>query len=487
MVHGPNATFSAQQKGITRAGTFELDLATGRIKGNPVAIGLLGGLESKEAPLTLEGFRQAWHPEDAVKVMDAVRRSQVDGELLKQQFRVKTPAGYRWLEAVGGVETVDGKAVRLLGFVDDVTARKDLELEKDRLYRELDQTITALDQYAVSATLDPNGVIQAVNELFCEFCGVEEGALLGQRFDSLILETSFKCSASEIWQSMRGGTTWRGHISLCDPSGTLRTANASLLPHLDDDCEIDAFIFLGIDVTAQLANRQALEESMAAHKKSNDELQLFAHIVSHDLQEPLRMVSSFMTLLERRYAGELNAEAREFIQFAVEGSTRMRNLLDGLLEYSRVRSKDRVCEPLNLNKPVADAVANLAVLIHESGARINVAALPEVEGDGSQLMQLLQNLIANGIKFCRQQPPKIDISSHTRDGRLVVTVSDNGIGIDPAHHQKIFQIFSRLHTRETYPGTGVGLAICKQIMERQGGHIEVQSQPGQGTTFKLCF
>lgn len=482
-----DSTFSALQKGAMGAGTFELDLVTGQVRGNQVAMGLLGGEADPGAALALEKFREIRHPDDALKMTEALRRSQADGELFKQQFRVKGPGGYQWLEAVGGVEFVAGKPVRLLGFVDDISARKSLELEKDRLYLELDEMISAVDQFAVSATLDRDGVILAANGLFCEFCGVEEAELIGRRFDSLILEDSFDCSASEIWQSMRDGTTWRGHISLCDAAGTVHTANASLSPHLNDNCETDAFIFLGIDVTSRLANRQALEESMAAHKKSNDELQLFAHIVSHDLQEPLRMVSSFMTLLERRYAGELKAEAREFIQFAVEGSTRMRNLLDGLLEYSRVRSRDMVLEQLSLNKPVADAMANLAVLIRESGAVISVAALPEVRGDGSQLMQLFQNLIANAIKFHRDQAPKIDISSCTEEGRWVVEVSDNGIGIEPAHYQKIFQIFSRLHTREAYPGTGVGLAICKQIMERHGGRIEVRSQPGQGTSFRLCF
>lgn len=485
--HEQNSTYSALHKHNTGAGTFELDLVTGLIKGNQVAIEMLGGVETTETTLTLEEFRQVRHPQDATKLTEALRRSQDDGELFKQQFRVNTHAGYRWLEAIGGVELVDGKAARLLGFIDDVTGRKKMEMEKDGLYRELDQMITAVDLYAVSATLDLDGVIQAANGLFCKFCGVEEGELIGRRLDSLILENSFECTASEIWQSMRDGVTWKGHISLCDAASTVHTANASLAPHLNDEAEIDAFTFLGVDVTSRLASRQALEESMEAHRKSNAELQLFAHIVSHDLQEPLRMVSSFMTLLERRYAGDLKQEAREFIQFAVEGSTRMRNLLDGLLEYSRVRSRDMVLEQLNLNKPVADAVANLAVLIRESGAVISVAELPEVRGDGSQLMQMFQNLIANGIKFCREQPPKIDISSHTEEGRWVVEVSDNGIGIESAHYQKIFQIFSRLHTRESYPGTGVGLAICKQIMERHGGRIEVQSQAGQGTSFRLCF
>ncbi len=472
----------------TGAGTFELDLASGQIKGNQVTSGLLGGIEGASAATTLEQFGASLHPEDRTRLIEALRRSQIDGELFKQQFRVATPGGYRWLEAVAGVELVERKAVRLLGFLDDVTERKNIELEKVNLYRELDQMITAVDQYAVTATLDLNGVIQAANGLFCQFCGREEEELIGRRFESLVMENSFDCTAGEIWQSMRAGNTWKGHVSLLDSAtATVRTANASLAPHLNDEAEIDAFTFLGIDVTARLANRQALEESMAAHKKSNDELQLFAHIVSHDLQEPLRMVSSFMTLLERRYADQLNQEAREFIQFAVEGSTRMRNLLDGLLEYSRVRSKGLVFEPIGLNRPAADAVANLAVLIHECGAEVSVAALPEISGDRNQLMQLFQNLIANGIKFCRTHPSKIGISSQRENGHWVVEVSDNGIGIDPAHYQKIFQIFSRLHARESYPGTGVGLAICKQIMERHGGRIEVESQLGEGTTFKLCF
>jgi len=200
------------------------------------------------------------------------------------------------------------------------------------------------------------------------------------------------------------------------------------------------------------------------------------------------MVSSLMALLEQRYADSLNQEAREFIQFAVDGATRMRNLLDGLLDYSRVRSRDLVFEELNLDKPVADAVANLAELIRESGAEISVAALPEIHGDRAQLMQLFQNLIANGIKFCAvQHQPKIIIDAHRDEQGWLVEVSDNGIGIEPAHYERIFQIFSRLHPRETYPGTGVGLAVCKQIMERHGGRIEVESVPGQGTTFKLFF
>ncbi|HLF31631.1 MAG TPA: ATP-binding protein, partial [Xanthomonadales bacterium] len=387
----------------------------------------------------------------------------------------------------GGIEASNGHPARLLGFVNDVSVRKDMELEKEHLYRELEQIITAVDQFAVTATLNLDGNIQATNELFCQFCGREEDELIGRSFSTLLMASQGESPAGDIWQSVCEGKPWQGHVSLCETGGEERIANASLSPHLDDNAEINAFVFIGIDITARAAARRALEVSIEAHRKSNEDLQMFAHIVSHDLQEPLRMVSSFMTLLERRYALELNPEAREFIQFAVEGATRMRSLLDGLLEFSRVQSRSLELKPVDLNASVAGAIANLMVLISERGAEINVTSLPEVQGDAAQLMQLLQNLIANGIKFCRDRSPKMDISAYREDGHWRVRVSDNGIGIEPAHYGKIFQMFQRLHSREEFPGTGVGLAVCKRIMERHGGSIEVESLQGQGSTFTLIF
>lgn len=241
------------------------------------------------------------------------------------------------------------------------------------------------------------------------------------------------------------------------------------------------------DVTDRVVAVQALRSSMEAQLRSNKDLQMFAHIVSHDLQEPLRMVSSFMALLQRRHADLLNDEAREFIQFAVEGATRMRSLLDGLLEYSRVQSKGHTFEETHLKQPLQDALDNLSVLIRESGATIDVGPLPTVACDRNQMMQLFQNLISNAIKFCRPGPPKIRIRSRHSAGRWIVDVEDNGIGIDPAQFGRIFQIFQRLNGRDEYPGTGVGLAICNRIMDRHGGRIEVDSTPGEGSRFSLYF
>lgn len=240
------------------------------------------------------------------------------------------------------------------------------------------------------------------------------------------------------------------------------------------------------DISERVEAARALEVSIEAQRKSNSDLQMFAHIVSHDLQEPLRMVSSFLTLLRRRYAEDLNEEAREFIEFAVEGAVRMRDLLDGLLSYSRVQTAAASFAETALEDSLRDALANLSMLLRESEASIDIGPLPVLPCDAAQMMQLLQNLLSNAVKFRRPVPLSIRIRSRCVDERWVVDVEDNGIGIDPTHFPRIFQIFQRLNGRE-FPGTGVGLAVCSRIMERHGGHMEVASTPGEGSTFSLHF
>lgn len=481
--------FSMRRQKIMNSGTWELDLATGQYTGNRVTIEMMGGLEDARAVRTIAQFLDRIHPDDRDRMVAALHRSQADGELFNQEFRVKTSEGYRWLESIGGIESESGRPIRLLGFVNDVSQRKQVELEKDNLYRELEQVISVVDQHALTASVDLQGVIQAVNPCFCEFFGLGETELLGREFDSLLTTDRPAVSAGDvgIWQSAQGGQTWRGHAVTRDPVTEKRTANATLSPHSNSGRGMDSFVFLGFDVTERVAIRRELEASVQAHKKSNEDLQMFAHIVSHDLQEPLRMVSSFMTLLERRYAADLNQEAREFIQFAVEGATRMRSLLDGVLDYSRVQTRSEPFVLVDLNKAVAEAIANLAVMIRERGAVITASQLPEIQGDSAQITQLFQNLIANGIKFCRDRPPRINIGARRENGHWQVRVGDNGIGIQPAHYAKIFQMFQRLHTREEYPGTGVGLTVCWRIMERHNGSIDLESIEGQGSTFTLNF
>jgi len=226
-----------------------------------------------------------------------------------------------------------------------------------------------------------------------------------------------------------------------------------------------------------------LEKKQEELKRSNSELEQFAYVASHDLQEPLRMVSSYLQLLEKRYKEKLDSDAHEFIGFAVDGALRMKQLINDLLAYSRISTKGEPFKPVECGVVLEKAIKNLEIAIQEKKASVTHDQLPKVMADEGQLIQLFQNLIANALKFCKDRTPEIHISAKQGPEGRVVGVRDNGIGIESEHFDKIFHIFQRLHTREEYAGTGIGLAVCKKIVERHGGKIWVESEAGKGTTF----
>lgn len=232
---------------------------------------------------------------------------------------------------------------------------------------------------------------------------------------------------------------------------------------------------------------ERVQERTADLMRSNLELEQFAYVASHDLQEPLRMVGSYLQLLERRYKGKLDEEADEFIAFAVDGATRMKQLINDLLLFSRVGRRGGALTPTDLAEPAREAMLDLKALLEESGARVHIGELPTVQADPTQLRQLFMNLIGNAVKFRGTQRPRIEIGAERRGGVWEVRVTDNGIGIDPKYAERVFEVFQRLHSREEYPGTGIGLAICKKIVERHGGQIRVQPAEGGGSTFVFTF
>ncbi|MDX2242419.1 MAG: response regulator [Leptolyngbyaceae cyanobacterium bins.302] len=239
---------------------------------------------------------------------------------------------------------------------------------------------------------------------------------------------------------------------------------------------------IGIALTqAQLLEQEVLQRQELT--RSNAELQQFAYIASHDLQEPLRMVTSYLQLLERRYKDRLDADANDFIQYAVDGALRMRRLIHDLLTYSRIGTRGRPFELTSAQEAVDRAIANLQVAIAESTAEITYQHLPTLQADPTQLTQLFQNLIGNGIKFRSQASPQVQIAANRLDDAWLFSVQDNGIGIDPQYADRIFVIFQRLNNRVEYAGTGIGLAVCKKIVERHGGKIWMQSALGAGATF----
>ena len=247
---------------------------------------------------------------------------------------------------------------------------------------------------------------------------------------------------------------------------------------------------IGHQISQFVARRRAeerLKQRAEELARSNADLQQFAYVASHDLQEPLRMVASYTQLLARRYKGRLDDDADEFIGFAVDGATRMQHLIQDLLAYSRVGTRGKEFVATDTNVLVDRVVVDLAARIEETGAVVTRGDLPTVVVDAVQLGQVFQNLIVNAIKFHGAQPPRVRIDARTDGEYYLFSVADNGIGIEPQYLNRIFVIFQRLHGQGEYPGTGIGLAICKKIVERHGGRIWVESQPGQGSTFNFTI
>jgi signal transduction histidine kinase len=250
--------------------------------------------------------------------------------------------------------------------------------------------------------------------------------------------------------------------------------------------EVNFLSALGSHAATAIHNaqlHQQIQSQAAKLIRSNEELEQFAYVASHDLQEPLRMVTSYTGLLARRYQGKLDEQADEFIAYAADGAKRMHGLIQDLLSYSRVGTKGKDFAPVDCEAVLCRTLVGLQVAVEESGARVGHEPLPTVMGDETQLGQLFQNLIANAIKYRDREAPEVHIACKPEGNDWLFSVSDNGIGIDPRYAERIFVIFQRLHTREDYAGSGIGLAICKKIVERHGGRIWVESELGKGATF----
>jgi PAS domain S-box-containing protein len=241
------------------------------------------------------------------------------------------------------------------------------------------------------------------------------------------------------------------------------------------------------DISVRKAAETDLIGKIAELNRSNEELSQFAYIASHDLQEPLRMVSSYTQLLSQRYVGKLDSDADEFIAFAVDGATRMQGLIQDLLAYSRIGTKRMDVTKVATQKALDIALKNLSTAIIDSDARVTNDPLPAVQADEMQLVQLFQNLIGNAIKYRTAQAPQVHVAALQKRGKWQFSVKDNGLGIEEQHYDRIFGMFQRLHNRTEFSGTGIGLAICRKIVERNGGEISVTSKPGRGSTFRFSL
>ncbi|MCX7627878.1 MAG: ATP-binding protein [Methylophilaceae bacterium] len=331
------------------------------------------------------------------------------------------------------------------------------------------------------AIADLNGIIQHVNRSLVVIAGYEPREIVGASLQILHATRDQKLAAT-IWDKVREGGQWQGEIWLRRKNGEEFPAWMSATAAKDKDVMTHVIVEFS-DITDFKQTQDALARRTEELENSNRELEQFAYVASHDLQEPLRMVASYTQLLARRYKDKLDDDANEFIHYAVDGATRMQALINDLLTLSRVSTRGKPLEMCDAGLALSRALSNLKIAIEESGAKITHDAMPSVKADISQLTQLFQNLIGNALKFRGEAPPKVHVGVVRKAREWEFSVRDNGIGIAPEFFERIFVIFQRLHGKHEYPGTGIGLAVCKKIVERHGGHIWVESKPGEGATF----
>lgn len=367
------------------------------------------------------------------------------------------------------------------------------QAEKARALLEVDfrQVRSQLDSFvefspAAVFIKDISGSYELVNKHFEQLVNKPRAQILGKKASAIFFGPVLEAVLDSDRRVFETKGTAITEITI--PFGNeQRTYLNTKFPLLDVDGEVRSIAGIWTDISGQKVLAENLNNKNTELEASNKELEQFAYVASHDLQEPLRMVSSYMQLLETRYRDKLDQDAKEFIDYAVDGANRMQRLIQDLLEFSRVGTRGKAPEPVDSSVALGEALQNLKMSIEETKAKITHDEMPMLMADFNQLVQLFQNLIGNGLKFRSEKPPEINITVKQSGVFAEFAVKDNGIGLDVKHADRIFIIFQRLNSREQFEGTGIGLAICKKIVERHGGTIWVESQPEKGSTFRFTF
>jgi two-component system sensor kinase FixL len=354
--------------------------------------------------------------------------------------------------------------------------------------RELNNVRHALDKAAIVAITDRAGNIIHVNEKFCQISKYSPEELLGQNHRIINSGYHSREFFVEMWKTISSGKVWEGEIRNRAKDGSIYWVNTTIVPFLDEKGEPDQYVAIRYEITQRKNAEGQLRVYADRLESSNRELQDFASIAAHDLQEPLRKVLAFGDRLNTRFASVLGEDGRDYLERMLSSSRRMRKLIDDLLTYSRVATQARPFETTNLNEILNDVLSDLELRIEQAHGKIEKEILPTIDADPSQMRQLFQNLIANALKFHRKDvAPIVQITvKNTRD-HCILSIVDNGIGFDEKYLDKIFTIFQRLHGKQEYEGTGVGLAVCRRIAERHGGAITAESSLGGGARFVVSL
>ena len=441
--------------------------------------------------------RQISHPGD-LEVINTQRKRLYAGEIdhvhLEKRY-LRKDGSTVWVAFSMVLERdAEGRPAYEIAIFDDITERKNAE----RALRESEERFRSLTQLSSDWywEQDESFALRFMSQRMGEKTGLAAAAFIGRkRWDQPALNLTDDDWAQHRAQLERHEPFRDFEMERANPAGGTRWISVTGEPVYDENGTFRGYRGVGSDITerkhAEAELRRAHDELASKADelgRSNAELEQFAYVASHDLQEPLRMVSSYTQLLAKRYKEQLPTEAQEFMHFTVDGAARMKQLIEDLLAYSRVGTKGKELAPVSLEAPLKRALTNLAAAIQESGASVTADALPTVDGDEVQLAQVFQNLMGNALKFrAKERAPHIHVGAVEEAGEWHISVADNGIGIEPQYFERIFMLFQRLHAMGEYPGTGIGLAICKKVAERHGGRIWVTSTPGAGSTFHFTL
>ena len=361
--------------------------------------------------------------------------------------------------------------------IKDTTTRTQAEAELGIVFDALKSAMVGV------IIANPEGKINFVNPAFLNiFRYKDQNEVIGKNAAELFAPKKVRKFAdlTAVIDNVKGD---REEFNVHREDGSVFSVEVSCSNVTDKAGNIIGRMAFFVDVSERNEIKKKLKRTVAELKRSNTDLQQFAYVASHDLQEPLRMVASYTQLLEKRYKDKLDTDAKEFIHFAVDGALRMQKLINDLLSYSLVSTRQKPVKPTDCNSVLGQVIANLSVTIEQNNDIITNDDLPTVMADESQMQELFKNLVGNAIKFRSEHAPRVHVSAKQDRNKWIFSVQDNGLGIDLQYKDKIFLIFQRLHSKEEYPGTGIGLAICKRIVERHGGKIWVDSDVGKGSTF----
>jgi PAS domain S-box-containing protein len=449
---------------------------------NPRLCEILGYTEKELAGLSVKDIS---HPEDrdaADGPRARVIRGEIDSARLEKRYQRKD-GSVVWLSVVIALERdAAGRPLYAISVLDDITGRKHTEAA----LRDSEARFRSTFELAASgiAHVSLEGRFLRVNRPLCGILRFREDELIGRSVKEISHPDDrdvTDAQRAQVRAGERESVRFEKRYIRKDGSTVWVSLGVALVRGAGGAPQYEIAMF--DDITERKQAEAALHEAHEELKRSNSDLEQFAYVASHDLQEPLRMVSSYTQLLGRRYGEKFDADAKEFMAYIVDGAARMQQLIQDLLAYSRVGTKDKDFKPVELAKPLRRAIANLKAAIDESGAAVTHDPLPTLVADEVQLAQLFQNLVGNALKFRSACAPRIHVGVSEKGGGFEFEVRDNGIGIEPQYFERIFMVFQRLHNKSEYPGTGIGLAICKKVVERHGGQMRVESKPGEGSAF----